>query len=313
MEKTDDIQHSELCHWGIKGMKWGIRRFQNKDGSLTPLGKKRAGQDDKEEETPEQRKVRLLKSTNAKELYENRDLLTTAEINERINRLDTEARLANIANRDVKTGVDYMNSASEKIGAATNLFKKVDDAYSTVSRSAIGKTVADKLGLEPPKKEFNIDKLWKNRNKLSDKEIQDISQRLANEKRIEDELKRREKNAKEDKAARDKAKLDDAKKQVAEYNRKLEEENNKRSDPYHMKGDSVIDNKVGTGNKTPKNTNLLEDKSKKNSTVELMRDEDVEIIPPDWYRKVNNTSLSTVNSTNTSAATSFIAGYLEEK
>lgn len=32
---------NELMHWGIKGMKWGIRRYQNKDGSLTPAGKKR--------------------------------------------------------------------------------------------------------------------------------------------------------------------------------------------------------------------------------------------------------------------------------
>lgn len=33
-----------LCHYGIKGMKWGIRRYQNKDGSLTPEGKVRYGQ-----------------------------------------------------------------------------------------------------------------------------------------------------------------------------------------------------------------------------------------------------------------------------
>lgn len=30
-----------LCHHGIKGMKWGIRRYQRSDGSLTPAGKKR--------------------------------------------------------------------------------------------------------------------------------------------------------------------------------------------------------------------------------------------------------------------------------
>lgn len=32
---------NELYHHGIKGQKWGIRRFQNKDGSFTPAGRKR--------------------------------------------------------------------------------------------------------------------------------------------------------------------------------------------------------------------------------------------------------------------------------
>lgn len=33
----------DLCHFGIKGMKWGIRRYQNEDGSYTDAGRKRYG------------------------------------------------------------------------------------------------------------------------------------------------------------------------------------------------------------------------------------------------------------------------------
>lgn len=35
------VRESSFAHFGIKGMKWGQRRYQNKDGSLTPAGKKR--------------------------------------------------------------------------------------------------------------------------------------------------------------------------------------------------------------------------------------------------------------------------------
>lgn len=35
-----------LYHHGILGQKWGVRRFQNKDGSLTPAGKKRQAENE---------------------------------------------------------------------------------------------------------------------------------------------------------------------------------------------------------------------------------------------------------------------------
>lgn len=38
---SEFYDYNFLCHYGIKGMKWGIRRYQNPDGSLTTAGKER--------------------------------------------------------------------------------------------------------------------------------------------------------------------------------------------------------------------------------------------------------------------------------
>ena len=36
-------ENNELKHWGILGMHWGVRRYQNEDGTLTPEGRERYG------------------------------------------------------------------------------------------------------------------------------------------------------------------------------------------------------------------------------------------------------------------------------
>lgn len=42
----EGFKKTDIQHWGIKGQKWGVRRYQNLDGSLTPAGRKRYSNSD---------------------------------------------------------------------------------------------------------------------------------------------------------------------------------------------------------------------------------------------------------------------------
>lgn len=62
--------NNELYHWGIKGMKWGVRRYQNSDGSYTTAGKKRRksrtdGWSDDAKEAGQLKKKKLNQMSNA--------------------------------------------------------------------------------------------------------------------------------------------------------------------------------------------------------------------------------------------------------
>ena len=66
--------HNELYHWGVKGMKWGVRRYQSKDGSLTAAGKKRYARDAHEKGFKKQDDSGVYYKTNKKNKREDLDV-----------------------------------------------------------------------------------------------------------------------------------------------------------------------------------------------------------------------------------------------
>lgn len=87
MNELSKKKNDELEHHGIKGMRWGVRRYQNKDGSLTNAGKKRY--DDSETKNPIERHRQNLINKYSKKGYSETAAKTMAS-----QRMRTEAALA---------------------------------------------------------------------------------------------------------------------------------------------------------------------------------------------------------------------------
>lgn len=60
------MNNPELQHHGIKGQKWGRRRFQTSDGSLTAAGRKRYADDDSSGSNKSKTSSKIESSTSAK-------------------------------------------------------------------------------------------------------------------------------------------------------------------------------------------------------------------------------------------------------
>lgn len=113
-----------LQHHGVKGMKWGIRRYQNKDGSLTPAGKKRAAKL-KEEYTSLTGKRTIRSKTSSKKVEEKKEdstpkkksvkEMSDAELNAAVNRLRLEQRYSQLNPKQVSAGKAFANKVFKDV------------------------------------------------------------------------------------------------------------------------------------------------------------------------------------------------------
>lgn len=133
---TSDHNNSELQHHGIKGQRWGVRRFQNKDGSLTPAGEKRQARLDARRQADDlkaKRRKRKLEEKKAKQ-----DM--------REDHLDRAAQ-RKIAAKNAKVGRDVAKAdAKAKNRDDDDRYdlpdNGIDDAAEREQRAKVGKALA---------------------------------------------------------------------------------------------------------------------------------------------------------------------------
>ena len=150
------IKDGELQHHGIPGQKWGVRRFQNRDGSLTTAGKKRVSRKQKkalekarqakhdkaeaakkakqEQEDFEAGKKRAIESGSATDVLKYKGKLTNQELQQAVARINMEKTLKEISAKETKTGLDKAESFMDKVDRVTKMTNKGVDAYNTVAK-----------------------------------------------------------------------------------------------------------------------------------------------------------------------------------
>lgn len=139
-----DMSVDELYHYGIKGQKWGRRRYQNSDGSLTAAGRERYGSEDNfKEQYPKDVKktldktksgigkandaVKKAQEVNDKKVKKEREekvkqdvsKMSDQELQKIVNRLNMEERYKQVMNsREAENGKDKVGKILEYAGTA---------------------------------------------------------------------------------------------------------------------------------------------------------------------------------------------------
>lgn len=180
---TKEFSHSDyLVHHGILGMKWG-----RKNGPPYPLDFK-----DLSAEEREKAKADSIRDGDIKTAQKNKSYYTRNELEEVINRFNTNQRLTELNAKQVKTGMDKVDAVSKKIGTISNLTQNVSNfvqngtnLYNNVAKvtNSLGLTDAKIIGEKKPKtsyKEKDLEKILKNIDDYSDEDVRQIKQRADN-------------------------------------------------------------------------------------------------------------------------------------